>query len=175
MAGTELAVRIGVTDRTLGRDMEGGVNSTTASRPNAGTSCTVDTTRNHSSELRPRSLSRSRRSRLVGRPAPRSRRIFAATSSFGGGGGVRSMTHSAATTAPTRFATSRATRTVRSRSVFRSRTSSPMCTGWAALALSPFTCTCPARQAAVAAERVFESRTAQIQLSTRVLDGASIV
>ena len=51
---------------------------------------------------RPRNWSISRRSRLVGRPAPRSRCGTDATSSRGGGGGVWSTKTSAATAAPTR-------------------------------------------------------------------------
>ncbi len=59
------------------------------------------------------------------------------------------------------------TTTIRSKPFWRTRTSSPGATGCAAFARSPFTRTCPALHAAVAAERVFVIRTAQIQLSTR--------
>ena len=127
----------------------------------------------HSSGSRPRNRSRSRRSRFVGRPAPRSRDTTAATSDFGGGGGVRSMRHSAATGAPTRLITIRTTVTVRSRSVVLNRTSSPIRTGWAGFARSPFTCTWPALQAAVAADRVFDNRTAQTQESTLAVGSAA--
>ncbi len=55
----------------------------------------------------------------------------------------------------------------------RSRTSSLIRTCWAAFAEVPLTRTCPERQAA-AAERVLNSRTAQVQLSTRTLAASSI-
>ena len=106
----------------------------------------------HSS--RPRSLSMSRRSRLVGRPAPRSRFGTNAVSSRGGGGGVMSSTAVAARTAPTRFEIGWRTMRMRSNPAMRTRSSSPGRTGCAAFARSPFTRTCPARHAVVAADLV---------------------
>ncbi|MEG8036809.1 hypothetical protein QP157_16295 [Sphingomonas sp. LR61] len=61
------------------------------------------------------------------------------------------------------------TTTIRSKPFCRTRTSSPGPIGCAGFARSPFTRTCPALHAAVAAERVLVIRTAQIQLSTRAL------
>ena len=85
------------------------------------------------------------------------------------------MRHSAATSAPTRFAMRRRTSTTRSKPATRSRTSSPILTACAGFARSPLTLTWPARQAVAPAERVFVSRTAQIHASTRTLDGLSIL
>ena len=103
---------------------------------------------------RPRSFSMSRRSRLVGRPAPRSRTGTIAVSSFASGGGVRSSTDSATSAAPTRFEMGLRTMRMRSNPAMRTRSSSPGRTGCAAFARSPFTRTWPARHAVVAAERV---------------------
>ena len=117
----------------------------------------------------PRSRSSCRRSRFVGRPAPRSRTGTEATISLGGGGGLRSIRHSEATDAPTRLAIGRMTSTIRSRPSSRIRTSSPGLTCCAGLAGTLLTWTCPPRQAAAAADRVLVMRTAQIQLSTRTV------
>lgn len=81
----------------------------------------------------------SRRSRLVGRPAPRSRRGIDAINSGDGGGGLLSCRHSAAIGGPTRFATGRTTTTIRSRPAIRTRTSSPDLTCTDAFAAVPFT------------------------------------
>lgn len=120
----------------------------------------------------PRNRSISRRSRFVGRPAPRSRTGTWIATSRGGGGGLLSTKQSAATGGPTLFFTIFDTTTIRSRPACRSRTSSPTCNAWAGLARSPATFTCPARQAAAACERVFVSLTDQIQTSTRTLPSA---
>ncbi len=116
---------------------------------------------------RPSNLSILRRSRLVGRPVPRSRAATVTVASRGGGGGLWSMKHSAATGAPARLAITRTMTTTRSRPSWRSRTSSPARTECAGLTRIPLTLTCPARQAPDAAERVLANRTDQIQLSTR--------
>jgi hypothetical protein len=68
----------------------------------------------------------------------------------------------------------RDTWTMCSRSPTRTRTESPIFTDCDGLTRSPFTRTCPALHAAVASERVFVSRTAQIQLSTRTEESCSI-
>src|SRR5688500_4178798 len=115
----------------------------------------------------PRSRSRSRRSRLVGRPAPRSRTGTTDGASRGGGGGVRSSTAVAATVAETRFTIVWRTTRIRSNPPMRTRTSSPGRTGCAAFARSPFTRTWPARQAVVAADRVLNWRTAHSHASMR--------
>ncbi len=70
-------------------------------------------------------------------------------------------------TAPTRFEIGSRTMRIRSNPWMRTRSSSPGRTGCAALARSPFTRTCPARHAVVAAERVLYTRTAQSHASTR--------
>src|SRR5207237_8363809 len=95
--------------------------------------------------------SRSRRSRLVGRPVPRSR-----TATRGGRlgtGGLWSTRHVAATDAPTRLSMTTATSRMRGRSTNAS-TREPTFTSVDALAVARFTRTWPPRQAAVAAERV---------------------
>src|SRR3954471_20597242 len=58
---------------------------------------------------------------------------------------------------------------IRSQPSWRTRTSSPTRKEWAGFTRSPFTCTCPPRQAVAPAERVLASRTDQIQLSTRTV------
>lgn len=121
----------------------------------------------YQSSDRPSSRSVSRRSRFVGRPVPRSRCGRAARTSRGGGGGLRSIMHWAAIGAPTRLLITRSTMTIRSIPLFRIRISSPGRTGCAGLAVVPFTRTCPPRQAAAAADRVLNKRTAQTQESTR--------
>jgi hypothetical protein len=106
----------------------------------------------------------SRRSRLVGRPVGRSRTIPCCP---GGGGGLWSMTHSAATVAPTRAVMSRTTSSTRSLPSMRIVTVSPTRTGVEGLVTARFTATCPERQAAVARLRVLNTRTDQSHRSTR--------
>jgi len=117
---------------------------------------------------RPRARSSSRRSRLVGRPALRSRGPSPARGPRGGGGGLWSIRHAAASVAPTRLPGSWATSTTRSRPPSRARTVSPTLTSAAGLARPPLICTCPARQACAARDRVFTSRTAHSQRSILV-------
>ena len=118
---------------------------------------------------RPRVRSSWRRSRLVGRPIPGSRRPARSRGSRGGGGGLLSTRQAAASSAPTRCSIGRTTSTTRSRSPTRTRTVSSALTVDAGLARTPFTCTCPARQAWAAPDRVLVSRTAHSQRSTRTL------
>lgn len=116
-----------------------------------------------------RSRSSTRRSRLVGRPAPGGRRNGCGPSRLTtGGGGLWSMKHFAATAAPTRFSMTVTTSNTRSRSTNAS-TRSPAFTCVEAFAVPRFTRTFPPRQAVVAADRVLKSRTAQSQASTRVV------
>ncbi len=122
--------------------------------------------------VRPSRRSVSRRSRLVGRPEPRSRRGMDATISRGGGAGLRSIKHCAAIGGPTRLVMTRSTMTMRSTPPARTRTSSPGRTGWAGLAVAPFTRTWPPRQASAAADLVLKRRTAHVQESTRAWFGA---
>ena len=72
------------------------------------------------------------------------------------------MKHSAAIGADTRLLIVLVTSTMRSRPASRTRTSSPGTTGWAGLAVTPFTRTCPPRHAAPAADRVLVRRMAQM-------------
>ena len=122
----------------------------------------------HHQARRPRARSSWRRSRLVGRPAPAPRQPTPGRGSRGGGGGLRSTRHAAASSAPTRLPGSRATSTTRSRPPSRARTVSPTWTGAAGFTRTPLTCTCPARQACAANDRVFASRTVHSQRSTLV-------
>lgn len=119
---------------------------------------------------RPRSRWISRRSRLVGRPAPRSRTATGAgRSSLGGGGGDSSIIASAASGALTRLVSSCSTTRIRGRTPPRTTTRSPMRTTVAGLARTPPTCTWPPLHAAVASERLLNTRTAHNQASTRTL------
>src|SRR5690606_3114777 len=111
----------------------------------------------------------SRRSRLVGRPAPRARTATRTASSLGGGGGLWSITACAASGAETRFTSTFSTTRIRSTRPPRTTTRSPTRTFVAGLARSPLTRTCPALTAAVACERLLKTRTAHSQLSTRAL------
>lgn len=79
------------------------------------------------------------------------------------------MMHSAAIGAPTLLVTMRTTSTIRSVPATRTRTSSPIRTGCAALTETPLTRTWPARAAVAALDRVLKSRTAHVQLSTRAV------
>src|SRR5690606_20657592 len=124
---------------------------------------------------RPRRRSSWRRSRLVGRPAPRSRTNAGAARSGGGAAGVWSTRQVAATGAPTRLSITRATSSTRVRPLTWAWTRSPTRTGVAGLAGTPLTRTCPPRHAAVARPRVLYSRTAHSHLSTRVSSTAPIV
>ena len=103
---------------------------------------------------RPRSLSMSRRSRFVGRPAPRSRIGTNARQSRAAAGECGPRRPRPPGTAPTRFEIGCRTMRIRSNPAIRTRSSSPGRTGCAAFARSPLTRTCPARHAVVAAERV---------------------
>ena len=69
--------------------------------------------------------------------------------------------------ADTRFTRVWRTTSIRSNPPTRTRTSSPGRTCCAAFARSPLTRTCPARHAAVAAERVLYCRTAHSHASMR--------
>src|SRR5690606_33427638 len=115
----------------------------------------------------------SRRSRFVGRPAPRSRCAKTARSSFGGGAGVRSSNAAAARAALTRFTSSWRTTRIRAPCRVTTRTSIPGRISCEGFAVSPPTFTCPALQRAVAAERDFVTRTAHSHTSTRT-DSATI-
>ena len=84
---------------------------------------------------------------------------------------MRSSSAVAATVADTRFTSVWRTTSIRSKPSMRTRTSSPGRTDCAAFARSPFTRTCPARHAAVAADRVLNCRTAHNHASMRT--GAS--
>ena len=109
-----------------------------------------------------RSSSRRRRSRLVGRPVPGSRRNTGIHSCFGGGGGLWSTRHSAANGADTRLLMRAMTSKIRSRWWARAVTRSPTWTLAAGLTGAPLTRTWPARHASVDSDRVLNSRTAQV-------------
>lgn len=115
-----------------------------------------------------RARSSWRRSRPVGRPAPRSRRAMGGIDARGGGGGLWSTRHCSATAAATRRSMICVTSTTRSRSCTRASIRSPTRTVAAGLTLAPPTRTWPARQASAAAGRVGNSRTAHSHRSTRV-------
>jgi len=108
-----------------------------------------------------RSSSRRRRSRLVGRPVPGSRRNTGIHSCFGGGGALWSTRHSAANGADTRLLMRATTSKIRSRWWARAVTRSPTWTLAAGLTGAPLTRTWPARHASVDSDRVLNSRTAQ--------------
>src|SRR6478609_8336403 len=118
---------------------------------------------------RPRRRSMSRRSRFVGRPAPRSRTASGTASSRGIGGGLWSMTASAASAAETRLTSTFSTTSTLSWGPPRTTTRSPVLTFVAGLARSPLTRTWPALTPAVAWDRLLYTRTAHSQLSTRAL------
>ena len=128
----------------------------------------------HPSIFACRSLSSTRRSRLVGLPAPRSRTANL-TVSVSTGLGVRSRKHVAASAAPTRFWITRTTSTTRVVGPTRARTSSPGDTVVAGFAGRPLTRTWPPRHASAASGRVFTSRTDHSHLSTRVDSTPSIM
>ena len=86
-----------------------------------------------------RSSSRRRRSRLVGRPVPGSRRNTGIHSCFGGGGGLWSTRHSAANRADTRLLMRATTSKIRSRWWARAVTRSPTWTLAAGLTGAPLT------------------------------------
>jgi len=111
--------------------------------------------------------SSSRRRRLLGRPSPRIALIPGAISRTTGGG-LLSTKHVAATGAPTRCSIGRTTSRIRCRSAIRACTVSPARTLVDGFAGLPFTRTCPPSQSCVAIGRVFTSRTAHNQRSTRV-------
>src|SRR5690606_33645927 len=109
----------------------------------------------------------SRRSRLVGRPAPRSRCANTVRSSRGGGAGVRSSKAAAARAALTRLTSNCRTTSVRAPCGVTTRTSTPGRTSCEGLAVSPPTFTWPALHSDVAADRDFVTRTAHSQASMR--------
>ena len=118
--------------------------------------------------VRPRSSSILRRSRLVGRPAPRSRSANTATSGRrSGGGGEWSTKQSTATDAPTRLVIGRTTSTIRCRRASRASIRSPTFTAVDGLATLPPTSTWPPRHAAAASARVLVRRTDHNHWSTR--------
>jgi hypothetical protein len=123
--------------------------------------------------------SKSRRSRLVGRPLPFSRarscctecsRAFA-NSSFG----VRSAQKFGTSLAPTRDGGTPTTRSVLSIKPCRTVIVSPSRTSRAGFAGSSFTATLPARHASLARLRLLKMRTAQSHLSRRPAESTARV
>ena len=108
---------------------------------------------------RPLRRSMRRRSRFVGRPAPRSRSANAISGGRSGDGGEWSMKHSTAIDAPTRLTITQATSTTRSRWAIRASTVSPTTTAVDGLAAFPLTLTWPARHTPAASARVLVNRT----------------
>ena len=137
--------------------------TTTPVATTTGATTTVDqevapTTTERRQRLRKRSI--RRRSFFVGRPVPGSRRNNGATYSRAGGGGLWSTTHSAAIGALTRRSIGWTTSRIRCRSESRTSTRSPTRMGCAGLAGRSLILTCPPLHAAVANERVLNTRTA---------------
>ena len=112
-----------------------------------------------------RNRSSSRRSLLVGRPAPRSRRGWLARTLRRWGGLCRYSTPRPLARIPAWPPRARPRRSAPARRP-APRTSSPTVITCAGFAVAPLTRTCPARHAAPAAERVLVRRIDQIQEST---------